>query len=696
MRAQFSAVRFRDPAQAEANLARLEPRLAPALLAPLGSLLAQSPDPDGALGLLERYAQAAGPETLGEIERLPSALTYLVAIFGYSAFLAETFLTDPALAIQLARDRNFTKLKSKEDLMQDFARFSTTSPDPWLSARLARFKQRNHLRIALKDVLGLSTLGETTLELSALADVVLTNALLYCDLELEKRHGQPQYRDPQGRTARAGFSIVSLGKLGGNELDYSSDIDLLFLYSHDGETAGGTERGSLISNKEYAVRLSHAITRTITQATPYGSVFRVDLRLRPEGEQGDLAISVKSALEYYEHRARGGELQMLIQARHSAGDPRITREFLRGVEPYVYGAPADVGAIESTFLSRQRKSKKLREGGTTAADVKLDRGGIRDIEFLTQCLRRLYGGSDPWVRSGGTLHGLRKLNDKGLLSDRDYAELTGAYEFLRKVEHRVQLDLGQQPHRLPAEADALDRLARRIGIDAGPSEAPGTPSPPVAGERPGAALLRRLQEASGRVHEIYQRVIHPRAGAEAEGADAKTAFGLQPLPTLPRDREHSSHRSTLEFLDAQAPEAAELVRKAEIPERARPNVARFFASLLGSSERFRLAREEPQLVRRAVEVIGASDYLGELLIHHPEDIAVWEPQGLAAAEPAQRVLPGASPPQMEINLVTTGLGAITEGSALPVVSAAATVATAAPEVTPVEELRSTGSLLPFP
>src|SRR5256886_2259805 len=171
-------------------------------------------------------------------------------------------------------------------------------------ANLARFKPRNHLRIALKDVLGLSTLGETTLELSALADVVLTNALLYCDLELEKRHGQPQYRDPQGRTARAGFSIVSLGKLGGNELDYSSDIDLLFLYSHDGETAGGTERGSLISHKEDAGRLSHALARTITQATSYGPVLRVDLRLRPEGEQGDLAISVKSALEYYEHRAR--------------------------------------------------------------------------------------------------------------------------------------------------------------------------------------------------------------------------------------------------------------------------------------------------------------------------------------------------------------------------------------------------------
>src|SRR5437867_11034389 len=243
--------------------------------------------------------------------------------------------------------------------MQDFARFSITSPDLWLSARLARFKQRNQLRIALKDVLGVSTLGETTLELSALADVVLTNTLLYCDLELEKRHGQPQHPEPQGRTARAGFSIVSLGKLGGNELAYSSDIGLLFLYSHDGETAGGTERGSLISNKEYAVRLSRAITRAITEATPYGSVFRVGLRLRPEGEQGDLAISVKSALAYYEHRARGGELQMLIQARHSAGDPQITREFLRGVETYVYGSPADFESIESVLLSREKMSRKL-------------------------------------------------------------------------------------------------------------------------------------------------------------------------------------------------------------------------------------------------------------------------------------------------------------------------------------------------
>ncbi|MDR3676610.1 MAG: hypothetical protein P4N24_14050, partial [Acidobacteriota bacterium] len=370
MRPEFAAINFEDRGKAAGNLARLEEQLAPTLLTPLASLLSQSPDPDGALNLLERYAHGAPTQVLGELGRYPSALSYLIAIFGYSGYLAETLLSEPQLAVQFARDRNFTKLKSYEDLMQDFARFSTTNPDPWLAALLARFKRRNYLRIVLKDVLGLSTLGETTLELSTLADVILADAYLFCDRELEKRYGRPQYRDAQGRFVRAGFSVISLGKLGGNELNYNSDIDLLFLYSHDGETAGGSERKSIITNKEYFVHVAHAITRTITQATTQGEVFRVDLRLRPEGEAGDLAISLNSAREYYEHRARDWELQMLIKARHSCGDAKLTRDFLRAVEEYVYRSPGDFVAVESILLSRERISKKLRESRGHAIDVK--------------------------------------------------------------------------------------------------------------------------------------------------------------------------------------------------------------------------------------------------------------------------------------------------------------------------------------
>jgi glutamate-ammonia-ligase adenylyltransferase len=603
MRAEFAGINFEDVGRAEGNLERLENQLAPTLLTPLASLLSQSPDPDGALNLLERYAQGAPPQVLAELARYPAALSYLIAIFGYSGYLAETLLSEPQLVVQFARDRNFTKLKSKEDLMQDFARFSTTSPDPWLAALLARFKRRNFLRIVLKDVLRLSTLGETTLELSTLADVILSDAYLFCDRELEKRYGQPQYRDAQGRIARVGFSIISLGKLGGNELNYNSDIDLLFLYSHDGETAGGNERESLITNKEYFVHLAHAITRTITQATSQGEVFRVDLRLRPEGEQGDLAISLNSAREYYEHRARDWELQMLIKARHSAGDAKLTRDFLRGTEEYVYRSPGDFVAVESVLLSRERISKKLRESRGQAIDVKRHRGGIRDIEFLVQCLQRLHGRQDHWVRSGGTLFALRKLNDKGWLSNRDYASLTSAYEFLRKVEHRVQMEAGQQTHRLPTNPEALDRLARRTGAETGP------------GERPGEVLMRKVRDAFGVVDEIYQRVIHPR-----DAAVPGTAFELTPAPILLADAGRQSFESLLRFLDVQAPEVARIVREADLPERARRNTIRLLTAMASSPERFAPARAKPDSLRRAIEMTGASAYLTELLVHHPEDL----------------------------------------------------------------------------
>jgi glutamate-ammonia-ligase adenylyltransferase len=628
MRPEFAGISFLDGTKAEANLERLGQRISPNLVVPLASLLAHSPDPDGALNLLERYTQGASPDVLDGLARCPTSLSYLVAILGHSGSLAESFLAEPGLAIQFARDRNFTKLKSKEDLMQDYARFSTTNPDVWLSAQLARFKRRNYLRIVLKDVLRFSTLADTTLELSALADVILANALIYCDQELEKRYGQPQYRDVQGRIVRSGFSVVSLGKLGGSELNYSSDIDLLFLYSHDGETAGGSERHSVISNKEYFVRLAHAITRTITQTTPYGQVFRVDLRLRPEGDQGDLTIALRSALEYYEHRARDWELQMLIKARHSAGDPRLTREFLRGVEPYIYGAPTDFEAVESVLWTRERVSKKVRESRSDAVDVKMHRGGIRDIEFLTQCLQRLHGGTDHWVRSGGTLLALRKLNDKGWIGDRDYAALTNSYEFLRRVEHRVQLEIGQQTHRLPGEREALDRLARRVGAEAQP------------GESPGGALQRQVQQAFARVDEIYQRVIHPRAGHH-RGA----TFELKPVTGVVTDQGLQSYESTLALLETLAPDLARVVKDVSVPDRARKNVTRLFANLLGSSERFALARHEPERVRRALELLSVSDYLGELLIRHPEDLAALEP---AEHSEAGVTFHGTEPPLIEM------------------------------------------------
>jgi len=491
----FLAVPFVDRGYADESLARLGRSLAPELMLPLGSLLAQSPDPDGALRLLDRYAETAPADVLRELALHPTALIYLVAIFGHSQPLAETFLEDSSLAVQFAGDRHFTKQRSIEDLMQAYARYSVTSPDLWLSSQLARFKRRNILRIALKDVLRLSTLGETTLELSTLADVILKNALSYCDQELARRYGRPQYRDHEGRVAPSGFSVVSLGQLGGNELSYRANIDLLFLYARDGETAGGSENSSIITNKEYFVRLAEAVNRTVAQPTPHGEVYCVNLHQRPEGEQGDFAISVNSALEYYDHRAGGLELQRLMKARHSAGDPRLTREFLHGVEPYIYRSSGDNNAVRRDYDEGGNTSADQQAGREDTIDVRFHRGGIHDIEFLVQRLQHLHGASDPWVRSGGTLLALRKLNDKGLLSDADFARLTSAYELFRKIEHRLQLKAAHHSPYLPVDRVALDRLARGLGIEM------------ESRFDAGSALLAQIEGSFGRVNDIYNQVL---------------------------------------------------------------------------------------------------------------------------------------------------------------------------------------------
>lgn len=595
--------RFDDPERARSSLDRITSRLGARVSAPLTALLAQSPDPAAVLHLLERYVHSAPANVVREVGRRPTALTYLAAAFGFGSSIADIFLAEPALAVQFARDRSFAGPQSRVDLSEDYARFAAMESSPDVVQHLGRFKRRNYVRIALKDVLGLATLAETTLELSTVADVILAEALRHADQELQKRFGPPQYRDTQARVAHSGFSIISLGKLGGNELNYSSDIDLLFLYARDGETAGSGAPGTSISNKEYFVRLAQSVTRQLTEPTVAGQVFRVDLRLRPEGDQGDLTLALDGALDYYGHRARDWELQMLIKARHSAGDARLTRAFLRGVEPFVYGSPADPAAISSVLLSRTRITERLLEGHPDSLDVKLHPGGIRDIEFLTQCLQRLYGAREPWVRSGGTLHALRKLNDKELLPDRDYAALASAYEFLRRVEHRIQLDRGRQSHRLPRDPAALDRLARRAGVESGADSAPG------------AALRQRLDEHMDQVKIIAGRLISP---ARAE----RPFMPFELKPPLPGTEMHRhSHASLLRMLDAQGPDIARLIRDAALPPRARPRLARFVAALLASPGALAAARDHPIAMESALEALRVSDDLSGELVRYAAELA---------------------------------------------------------------------------
>jgi len=615
----LASVPFGEPARAQANLALLESRLPGGLLQLLPIVLAQVPDPDVALNDLERFTRNCSPGVLGEMTRQPVLLHYLLTLFSHSRFLSETLIQQPSLLTWLGRDRQLARVKSKDDLLEEYARFEATTFEADAAVVLARFKRREYLRIALKDILGIAGLAETTLELSTLADVLLEKALEIAAKELRSRYGSPQARDSGGRVIAARFAVVSLGKLGGYELNYSSDIDLLFLYAGKGETSGPRR----IPNQEYFVRLAQHLIQLIAGVTPEGPVFRVDLRLRPGGGEGDLAISLPAAVEYYRRSAREWELQMLLKARHSASDVGLVREFLEALESRIYRHEMHFAAVESVLATREQLDRKLTRQTPASAtlNVKLSPGGIRDIEFLVQCLQRLYGQRDPWVRSGGTLVALQKLHDKGYLPSRDYFQLASAYQFLRKVEHRLQLERGQQTHTLPQSGQALALLARRCGIDA-------------LGREAVESLRKQLDEHTGAVRAIYTRNL-PRPPTAVE----EEPFVLETLASAVVPAYELSYASLLTWLQQRRSPLYTELQRIQIPERARKTLHRFLSAAMASWEQFEGVNAAAVALPAALEIFTLSEPLAELLVRKPERLRWFhELCGEATASPAEQLV----------------------------------------------------------
>ncbi|MGI9104046.1 MAG: hypothetical protein ACR2IF_16520 [Terriglobales bacterium] len=600
---ELPAAPFRDPEAARRNLARIAERVPAGVAQAISPLLGDVPDPDGALNLFERLAESAPAELFRAMERDRVLAHYGLAVFGYSQFLGETLIQNTDLFHLFLREKMLDRSRSREEYREAFARFRSRSFDTDIALLLARFKRREYVRIMLRDVLGVATLAETTAEISALADVLIEEALREMEAAFRSRYGTPQHVDEEGRLADAPVAVLSLGKLGGNELNYSSDIDLLFLYG-DGQDAGTAS----ISNREYFIRLAQSVTDALSRVTREGSAFRVDLRLRPQGGEGEPAIGLAQALDYYAHRAGDWELQAMIKLRYSAGDVALARRFIRGVQPHVYTEAVNFAAIETALEARERIGARRRaaSGRGSTTDIKLDRGGIRDIEFLVQCLQRVYGGKERWLRSGGTLFSMQKLHDKGHVSGHDFQELTTAYEFLRKLEHRLQLRHGQQTHRLPRSAPDMQIVARSMA---------GREPAPESGE-----MLELVTRRMAAVAEIYNRMIHHQ---QMEQQREHPEFRLE-TPELGRE---ASERQMLARLQADAPELYELARNPELETPARKNLFRFLAAAFTSAERYAAVARSPRAVEHALQVFRLSDYLTDILVRHPEEVASLEPIG---------------------------------------------------------------------
>ncbi len=337
-------------------------------------------------------------------------------------------------------------------------------------ARLREFKQREMLRIAARDLARLTDAIEITAEISHVADVVLSAVCRLCLQSLTQRLGRPFHLDADGHWQESRFAVIGLGKLGGEELNYSSDVDVLFVYSEEGHVfkappRPGEETGKGMTSHQFFTRLAEKWIAEISQMTPDGSLFRIDMRLRPEGKAGPLVRSLASYENYYAQWGQTWERMMLIKARPVAGDEALGNEFVEMMQSYRYPRSLSQRTMREVAAVKKRIEKEIVKHGEMERNVKLGRGGIREIEFVVQTLQILHAGRSPFLQGGATVPVLHKLAEYSLLKAEDAQQLEQAYIFLRDIEHRLQMEAHQQTHTIPTERRARQRLAQLMGFE---------------------------------------------------------------------------------------------------------------------------------------------------------------------------------------------------------------------------------------
>ena len=573
----------------------------------LDELLQSGPDPEHASAYLARFAESGG-----QIPLDPEAQRLLAALLGNGSYLVDLLLADVARFAELAADPYLRQVKPRAVMRAEISASCSDANDlKGLQRALRRYARREMLRLGAREI-GWGTTLEVAWDLSGLADGLIDEAVRICETSLRASHGDPRAA-PAGAGAGEGrapsFVVLGMGKLGGCELNFSSDVDLVYLYSTDDGAAG------TLTLHEYYVRLSQMVTQAIGDATLDGIVFRVDLRLRPEGRSGAICNSLAAAERYYETFGRTWERQALLRARPIAGDLALGDEFLGIVAPFVFPRSLGPEAIDDVLSLRRLFRAKTSNGGF---DVKLGAGGIRDVELVAQLLQLLNAGKRPELRERATLRALHKLTMAGLLSDREQRTLSEAYHFLRRVEHRLQLEQGGQTHALPADPTGYACIARRLGFAGGPDFTEALEQHRAAV----TAISNTLGEPASAPPAIVMRLLDPaRARADIEADLVAAGFSDAPASA-----------DALELVQSRMPSAwlAEILASPD-PDRA----LHHFSELAqhGSLGLFTLLRDHPQLLRMLAGLFGTSDRLSRHLISHP---ALWEPlvSGLGEPRPA--------------------------------------------------------------
>lgn len=618
-----------------ANFKKLYPHFFPSLL----QVSKRSHNADMALHNLERFAEKFSDKDhlftqLAESKALFEALVFL---FSGSQILTDSLLSEPSYVNWLSRPETLTQSKSKDLLMRDF--YELAGEDfhkKDISPLLRKFKKREYIRIGLRDLLGNVELMETVRDISNLADVCLQIAYEKADRELKKKYGSPSYEDADGNWKVSEFAILGMGKLGGQELNYSSDIDLIYIYtSSRGETRPDpSQLDSVIkiSNHEYSTKLALQITKSLNEITSEGNVFRVDLDLRPDGPSGEIASSLASCEIYYQSWGRTWERQALIKARVAAGSEALGKEFFAMLEPFIYRRSLDFEAIEEIKSMKNRIDQSLKGKKSAKGNIKLGFGGIREIEFIIQAYQLLFGGRNKEMRIRGSLGALKILKEKNIIAEEDFLCLSEAYIFLRHLENRVQITFGLQTHRLPENEADLAVLARKMRIE-------GKTANELA-----INLMKEYESHTSFVGKMFAEQFaekEKRDAAEAisreweQAREGETLFSEETLASIPlisdptqafrflkilRDGSafsHPSEKSIQEF-NFILPKIIKKCGQVPCPGIAIENLCRFVEAT-GARESFlNLFQENEKFLELLLILFGSSGLLSQNIIKRPE------------------------------------------------------------------------------
>ena len=566
-------------------------------------LLRDLPDQNSARLFIDRVAKDQ-PRAHQNLLRQPALLSDVLALAAWSPLLATTLEQNSEYLSWLSRERADPRVRTCDELKEALARFAlmNTSLNP--QVLLARFRRRELLRTYLHDIRRAQTLVETMEELSNLADAILDYALSLARQDLDNRYGLPRRVDERGRTATAEFCVIALGKLGSMELNYASDIDLVFLYSDDGTTAGTGERGE-VSNREYFVKLSETIARLVGQSGGEGAAYRVDLRLRPHGRDGALACSLQEGVRYYMSTAQDWERQTLIRSRAAAGSAELFTRFKEFVTPSVFRPDVSVsGALASVRLAKQKIDRQVEK--KSGFNVKLGRGGIREIEFIAQALQLAHGGRDEWLRVPHTLVSLGRLADRGFITHPEHSQLSEAYTFLRTLEHRLQMEHGLQTHTVPENDETQSLLGRRMGLSSSKEFL-------VALKMHTAHVRSTYDRLFAEIEKTPEAIIDDTSQLVGDiSTDMVVAMDCARILAERMDSKWEGKTKSLANL------ILSLAGKSLNPHRALLEVFRVSASLAKTDERFVITETNLETL---LQLCGASDPFAERIAAHPALVA---------------------------------------------------------------------------